>query len=84
MRKFIVAAALAVLGAVLLTAPASASFDHHFSVLAKTIAFRPAGEHAFRFRERLYDPHNRHDRVGRDRATCRGPVTTFTAMPSFS
>jgi hypothetical protein len=40
-------------------------------VLAKQIAFRPAGENAFRFRERLYDPHNRHDRVGRDKARCR-------------
>ena len=83
MRKLIVAAGVAAIGSGLLAAPASA-FDHHFSVLAKPIAFRPVGEHAFRFRERLYDPHNRHDRVGRDRATCRGPVTTFTAMPSFS
>jgi hypothetical protein len=73
MRKFIIAGALAVIGIALLAVPASASFDHHFSVLAKTIAFRPTGEDAFRFRERLYAPHNRHDRVGRDRARCKGP-----------
>ena len=50
--------------------PASA-FDHHFSVVAKSIAFHPVGEHAFRFGDRLYDPDNRHDGVGRDRAKCR-------------
>ena len=71
MRKFIIAGALAALGTALLAAPASASFDHHFSVLSKEIAFHRVGEHAFRFRDRLYDPDNRHDRVGRDRARCR-------------
>jgi hypothetical protein len=38
MRKFIVAGALAALATALLAAPASASFDHHFSVLAKQLA----------------------------------------------
>ena len=70
MRKFIVAAAVAAVGSGLIAAPASA-FDHHFSVLTKEIAFHRVGEHAFRFRDRLYDPDNRHDRVGRDRARCR-------------
>jgi hypothetical protein len=70
MRKFIVAAAVAAVGSGLLATPASA-FDHHFGVLAKAIAGRQTGEHAFRFRQRLYDPDNRHDRVGRVRNRCR-------------
>jgi hypothetical protein len=70
MRKFIVAAAVVAVGSGLIATPASA-FDHHFSVLAKEIAFRQVGENSFRFRDRLFDPHNRHDRVGRDRARCR-------------
>jgi hypothetical protein len=49
----------------------ASAFDYRFTVLAKSIAFRPVGEHVFRFRDRLYDPDNRHDRVGRDRAKCR-------------
>jgi hypothetical protein len=71
MRKFIVAGVLAALGIIVPAATASASFDHHFSVLSKTIAFHRIGDHAFRFRDRLYDPDNRHDRVGRDRGRCR-------------
>jgi hypothetical protein len=71
MRKFIVAGALAALGIGLLAVPASASFDHHFSVLSKETSSSRAGQHAFKFRDKLLDPRNRHDRVGRDRGKCR-------------
>jgi hypothetical protein len=70
MRKFILAAAIAALGAALLATSASA-FDHHFSVKARTTSVHPAGHNTFRFKDRLLDPHNRHDRVGRDHGKCR-------------
>ena len=71
MRKLIVAATLAALGLALLPIPASASFDHHFTVLEKDV-FKPnANETAFRFRGKLFDPRNRDDRVGRDRGLCK-------------
>src|ERR671937_551261 len=71
MRKLIVAATLAALGLALLPIPASASFDHHFTVLEKDV-FKPnANETAFRFRGKLFDPRNRADRVGRSRGRCK-------------
>jgi hypothetical protein len=70
MRKFIVAATLTALGAVLLVSPASASFDPHFTVLAKLVSFHEEGN-GFRFRQNLLDPHNHHDRVGGYRARCK-------------
>ena len=70
MRKFILAAAIAALGAALLATSASA-FDHHFSVTAKSRPSGPAGPNAFRFRDKLLDPNNRHDKVGRDHGECR-------------
>jgi hypothetical protein len=70
MRKFILAAAIAALGAAVVASPAFA-FDHHFSVKAKETAIHPAGQNAFRFKDRLLDPNNRHDKVGRDHGKCR-------------
>jgi hypothetical protein len=55
-----------------LAVPASASFDHHFSVLGKTKSVKKVGQHKFLFKDKLLNPRNRHDRVGRDRGTCRG------------
>jgi hypothetical protein len=69
MRKFIVAAAVVAVGGGLIATPASA-FDHHFSVLAKTISSREHGG-TDRFRDKLLDPRNRHDRVGHARGVCR-------------
>jgi hypothetical protein len=69
MRKFILAAVLAALGAALLASPAFA-FDHHFSVLAKQKSGH-AGHNAFRFKDKLLNPNDRQDRVGRDRGECR-------------
>ena len=71
MRKLMLVAVLAVLGAGLLAVPASASFDHHFRVLEKA-SFNPTpSEKAFRFKGKLFDPRNRHDRVGRDHGLCK-------------
>jgi hypothetical protein len=71
MRKLIGAATLAALALALLAIPASASFDHHFTVLEKDV-FKPnPNETAFRFRGKLFDPRNRTDRVGRARGLCK-------------
>jgi hypothetical protein len=70
MRKFILAAALAVLGAAVFATSASA-IDHHFTVLGKQKSGQRVGHNAFRFKDKLLDPHNRHDKVGRDRGKCR-------------
>jgi len=70
MRKLILAAALAVLGAAVFASTASA-FDHHFSVLAKEKSSHRAGNNAFVFKDKLLDPNNRSSRVGRDRGKCR-------------
>jgi hypothetical protein len=70
MRKFIVAGAVATLGIALLAIPASASFDHHFSVLAKTTSAHQT-HHRFSFKDKLLDPQNRQNRVGRDNGECK-------------
>jgi len=62
---------IAALGAALLAIPASASFDHHFSVIAKQVSGGRVGEHAARFKDKLLQPHNRDNRVGRDKGICR-------------
>jgi hypothetical protein len=70
MRKFMTAVTLAALGTALLPIPASASFDHHFTVLEKAVFNPNPNETAFRFRGKLFDRRNRSDRVGRDRGHC--------------
>jgi hypothetical protein len=70
-RKLIVAATLTAVALALLAIPASASFDHHFTVFEKA-SYKPSpNENAFRFRGKLFDPRNRDDRVGRDRGVCK-------------
>jgi hypothetical protein len=69
MRKFILAAALAVLGVAVFATSASA-FDHHFTVLAKQKSAQRA-HNSVRFKDKLLDPNNRHNKVGRDRGKCR-------------
>ena len=66
MRKVIVLGVLAALGAALLVTPASASFDHHFNVIAKETSAKRTGPNAFRFKDKLFDPQARRDQVGRD------------------
>jgi hypothetical protein len=70
-RKFIVAATIAALGVGLLAVPASASFDHHFTVISKQVSGEPISSHAFRFKDKLFQPGNRSNRVGRDKGICR-------------
>jgi hypothetical protein len=69
MRKLIVAGVLASLGVAVLAVPASASFDHHFSVIGKQVSGHGT-RHGFAFKDKLLDPRNRHNRVGRDRGEC--------------
>ena len=69
-KRFAVVIGVAALGLALLAIPASASFDHHFRVFEKA-SFNPTpNEQAFRFKGKLFDPRNRHNRVGRDRGVC--------------
>jgi hypothetical protein len=69
MRKFTVAA-LACLCAVLAITPATASFDPHFSVIAKTKSGR-AVDGGFAFREKLLDPARPVNKVGYDNGVCK-------------
>jgi hypothetical protein len=69
MRKFILAAALAALGAAVLASSAVA-FDHHFTVISKEKSGHQVGN-TFRFKDKLLDPDNRHDKVGRLHGLCR-------------
>jgi len=71
MRKLILAAVLAALCTAMLAVPASASFDHHFSVIAKQVSAERLGQHAFGFKDKLLQPGNRSNRVGRDKGKCR-------------
>jgi len=61
---------IAALGAAVVASPAFA-FDRHFSVLAKVKSGHQVGQNKFRIKERLLDPDNRRNKVGRDRFTCR-------------
>ena len=71
MRKFIMAVAVTALGTAVLAGPAVA-FDHHFSVFVKVKSSHLAGPggNAVAFKEKLLDPKNRHNKVGRDRGKC--------------
>ena len=71
MRKFVLAGVIATLGVAMLAIPASASFNRHFSVIEKQVSGGPVGQHAFRFKSKLLQAHNRDNRVGRDKGKCR-------------
>jgi hypothetical protein len=73
MRQFILAAAIAALGAALFATSASA-FDHHFTVLTKLKSIHPAGPSRFVEKEKLFDPNDHSSKVGRDRYKCHGFV----------
>jgi hypothetical protein len=68
---FLMAGLVAALGVAVLATPASAIFDHHFSVISKTRSFERITQNKFRFTDVLLNPQNRSDRVGRDRGTCK-------------
>ena len=72
MRKPVLVVAL-LLSLAALAAPgtASASFDHHFSVIGKTVADHEIGDgEGFAFTDNLLDPLNPSNSVGRDRGRC--------------
>ncbi len=71
MRRSIVAVAVVALAVAALVSAASASFDSHFSVIGKQISGHRVGPDKFRFEDRLLNPRNRHDRVGRDWGVCK-------------
>jgi hypothetical protein len=70
MRKLIVVGVLAAVAIAVLAVPAFASFDRHFSVISKEVSFQRT-QQGFAFKDKLLDPRNRQDRVGRDRGRCR-------------
>jgi hypothetical protein len=70
MRRFILVAVVAALGAALLATSAFA-FDHHFYVHQKYRSGHDMGQNVFVSQHKLKDPHNRTIRVGRDRWQCR-------------
>jgi hypothetical protein len=75
MRRLIVLGVLTALAAAVLATPASASFDHHFAVIAKAQSGRFTGD-KFRFKDKLVDPENRSDKVGRDWGWCKARANT--------
>ncbi len=75
MHKFLLGVVVAVLGAGVLASSASA-FDHHFNVLSKQTSSKRVSHTKFRFKDKLLNPKNRHDRVGRDRGQCKFNIQT--------
>jgi hypothetical protein len=71
MRKFLLVAAVAAIGTGLLALPASASFDHHFTVIAISKSGQRTHD-GFKFREKLVAPWNHRNQVGHDRVECTG------------
>jgi hypothetical protein len=69
-KRFAIVIGVAALGAAVLAAPAFA-FDHHFTVVGGEGGVKQVGRHLFLNKEKLFDPDNRHDKVGRDRGLCR-------------
>jgi len=70
MRKLMLAAVVAALLAALLATSAFA-FDGHFYVHQRYRSGHDIGQNAFVRQDKLLDPHNRQNRVGRDRWKCR-------------
>jgi hypothetical protein len=71
MRRAALTALLTCAALAVLAGPASA-FDHHFTVVSKTISDHRT-KHAFVFSERLLSPRNLDNSVGRDRGRCVEP-----------
>ncbi len=70
MRKFIGALSVVALAVGLTAAPATATFDTHFSVIAKQTSSHK-GRDEVRFKETLFNPRDRDDKVGRDWVHCK-------------
>jgi hypothetical protein len=69
MRRIVPAGLVAAIAVAALAIPASASFDHHFSVIERQTSSDRSGD-TFSFKGKLFATFNRHDRVGRDRGEC--------------
>ena len=69
MRLFIVSALAAAIAVAVFAVPASADFQSHFSVIAKTDSSHGTPD-GFVFRDNLFNPRNRHDYVGHDKVRC--------------
>jgi hypothetical protein len=69
MRQLMLAAVVAALGAALLATSAFA-FDPHFYVHQRYKSGHDTGQNTFVRQDKLLDPHNRQNRVGRDRWKC--------------
>jgi hypothetical protein len=70
-KRPILALLVVVVAALGLAAPASASFDRHFTVITNTIESHPTAD-GFRFHDQLLQAFNRSNQVGNDRGHCRG------------
>jgi hypothetical protein len=71
MRRFVLVGLIALLaGAVLVGTSSGASFDRHFTVVAKETAFKET-EEALRVRFKLLDEFDRSDKVGKAKVRCR-------------
>lgn len=71
MRRLVPAGIVATVVLVALAAPASASFDRHFTVITNTIDSHPIAD-GFSFHDQLLQPFNRSNQIGNDRGHCRG------------
>jgi hypothetical protein len=71
LRKLIGALAAAALAVTLTAIPASATFDTHFSVIAKQTLSHRVSREEFRFQDKLVDPRDRDDKVGRTWVDCK-------------
>jgi hypothetical protein len=70
MRRLTIAILVAGVGAVALPSSAAASFDHHFTVIDKTVSAHRTNDHGFVFKDVFLNKFDHSDRVGRLRGEC--------------
>ncbi len=80
-KRFAIVIGVAALGAAVMAAPAVA-FDHHFTVV-DNVKVKQVGAHLFLNKGKLFDPANRHDKVGRVRGLCREKPHKFKCHYRF-
>jgi hypothetical protein len=82
MRRFVPAVLVAAIACACLAIPASASFDHHFSVVAKHDRFHQDSD-GIRFQSDLFATWNHHNQVGHNRGKCRDAGDGFRCKVKF-